>query len=58
MYCSAKNTVHGKPTYSSVVAAWDAGQKDTGSNLLIFLTLLFISNWKDIGSNPVNTVNL
>ena len=41
IYCIAKNTVHSKATYSSVVAARDAGQKDAGSILLIVLPLFF-----------------
>ena len=40
-------------THSSVVAAWHADQKNAGSNLFRFLLYFFISNWKDMGSNPV-----
>ena len=36
-----------------MVAVWDADQKDAGSKLFRFLLYFFISNWKDMGSNPV-----
>ena len=40
-------------THSSMLAAWKADQKDSFSNLLSFLLYFFISNPKDMGSNPV-----
>ena len=40
-------------THNSVVASWNADQKDAGSNLLSFILYFFISNQKDMGSNPV-----
>ena len=40
-------------THSSVVAVWKADQKDSDANLLSFLLYFFISNRKDMGSNPV-----
>ena len=40
-------------THSSVVASWNADQKDAGSNLLSFILHFFISNRKDMVSNPV-----
>ena len=55
MYCIAENTVHSTDTYSSVVTGWNADQKDAGSILFSFILYVFISNQRDIGSNPVNS---
>ena len=45
--------MYSRATHSSVVAAWKGDQKGSGSNLLSFLLYFFISNQKDMGSNPV-----
>ena len=41
LYSIAENTVQSTVTYSSVVAGWNADQKDAGSILLSFFFLLF-----------------
>ena len=50
---SSLNYFYSTYTDSSVVAEWKGDQKDSGSNLLSFLLYFFISNQKDMGSNPV-----
>ena len=50
---SSLNNSYSTDTHSSVVAARKADQKYSGSNLLSFLLYFFISNWKDLCSNPV-----
>ena len=49
LHSSLKST----DTHSSVVASWNADENDAGSILLSFLLYFFISNQKDMGSNPV-----
>ena len=38
--------------YSSVVAAWNADERDAGSNPLSILHVFLHFNLKDVGSNP------
>ena len=46
------------PAFPLVVAAWNADKKNPGSNLLFILIFFFISNLKDVGSNPENSKSI
>ena len=54
----AENYVYSTDTFSSVVAAWNADQKNPGSNILCILLFIFISNLKDVGLNPENSKSI